>query len=58
MELNGDLRLTGSYPVGGGGFADIWKGELKGHGIVAVKTIRLFSRSTPAIENAREVCTS
>lgn len=49
-----DLQKLGSHPVGGGGFADIWQGELLGR-TVALKVLRLFGQTdiTEQIRQAR-----
>ena len=58
LEVKDGLRKTEKYPVGGGGFADVWKGELKGQGEVAIKALRIFSKDPTSLYEARKVCTS
>jgi hypothetical protein len=45
MLGQGDLKITGSHPIGAGGFADIWVGK-RGNGTkVAIKSYRYYSSS-------------
>lgn len=40
------VRRIGDNPVGGGGFADIWRGRIDGKaGIMALKVLRMHDRS-------------
>ena len=48
LILRGIDRLS-SYPILGGGFADIWKGTYKGQE-VAIKILRTFKRDTVCLK--------
>lgn len=56
LFLEGITRI-GANPVGGGGFSDIWKGNL-GVEIVALKVIRAYidDNSRSALEQIHKVC--
>ena len=43
------VRRVGENPVGGGGFADVWEGEVFGRR-VALKVIRIFGLASPRSE--------
>lgn len=54
MALTG-IRRQGEYPVGGGGFADVWQG-LFGSEVVALKVLRIFQRTSHrSLENTSRV---
>ena len=42
----GDLQIPDSYPASGGGFADVWLGEMKDGTRVAIKSQRCYSSSS------------
>ncbi|KAH8105621.1 kinase-like domain-containing protein [Phellopilus nigrolimitatus] len=52
-----DVTRSGNYPVNGGGFADIWRGESNGSP-VALKVLRVFGEpDDPSWKNVhRELC--
>lgn len=56
LALNYGLKTTGKYAVGGGGFADVWRGELEGYGDVAIKALRIFSKDPSNLDKTRKVC--
>lgn len=37
------VRKLGNHPVGGGGFADVWMGQLEDGAKVAIKVLRIFN---------------
>ena len=40
-----DVSRLSSYPILGGGFADIWQGKLSDGSIVALKVLRFFNNT-------------
>jgi len=42
----GDLKITSSYPIDAGGFADVWVGEMNDGTTVAIKSHRYYSSSS------------
>lgn len=56
LELNDGLKKVGEHPIGGGSFSDVWKGELEGHGEVAIKALRIFSNDPSSSQKAKQVC--
>ena len=42
----GDLKITGSYPIDAGGFADAWVGEMNDGTTVVIKSHRYYSSSS------------
>ena len=42
----GDLKIAGSRPIGAGGFADVWVGEMNDGMTVAIKSHRYYSSSS------------
>ena len=42
----GDLKITGPYPVSGDGFAEVWVGEMKDGTRVAIRSQRCHSSSS------------
>ena len=42
----GDLKITCSYPIDAGGFADVWLGEMNDGMTVAIKSHRYYSSSS------------
>lgn len=54
MALTG-IRRQGEYPVGGGGFADVWQGLFESE-VVALKVLRIFQRTSHrSLENTSRV---
>lgn len=56
LFLEGITRV-GTNPIGGGGFSDVWKGDLGGE-IVALKVLRAYidDNSRSALEQIHKVC--
>jgi len=42
----GDLKITGSYPIDAGGFADVWVGQMNDGTTVAIKSHRYYASSS------------
>lgn len=42
----GDLKITGSFPIDAGGFADMWVGKMKDGTTVAIKSHRSYSSTS------------
>jgi hypothetical protein len=55
LSITEGLRRGGDHPLAGGGFADVWKGDLDEHGTVAIKVLRLFSNDPVHEAKTRKV---
>ena len=52
----GGISCLSSYPILGGGFADIWQGRLIDGTVVALKVLRVFSNTEEEKARINKVC--